>query len=193
MGTARSGTTKLQKVLAASGDFNVLTFWKSFNWASVSGVPNESVEYRIAEADAFCRWFDQRSPEAKLGHHFAALEPEEDGPLAEGCFITSNFVGYAEVPGYAAWFGQQRATVRVRVPPQRHAVPPVAGTRRPRAGRGSSSRRPTPPASSTSWKSSPTPGSSWRTGHPSRHCRRRASSSDTFVGPTAPPRQTRCR
>ena len=110
MGTARSGTTKLQKVLAASGDFNVLTFWKSFNWASVSGVPNESVESRIAEADAFCRWFDQRSPEAKLGHHFAALEPEEDGPLAEGCFITSNFVGYAEVPGYAAWFGQQRTT-----------------------------------------------------------------------------------
>ena len=110
MGTARSGTTKLQKVLAASGDFNVLTFWMSFNWASVSGVPNESVESRIAEADAFCRWFDQRSPEAKLGHHVAALEPEEDGPLAEGCFITSNFVGYAEVPGYAAWLGQQRTT-----------------------------------------------------------------------------------
>ncbi|HKY13738.1 MAG TPA: sulfotransferase [Microthrixaceae bacterium] len=110
MGTARSGTTKLQKALAASGDFNVLTFWKSLNWASVSGTPNEAVESRIAEADAFCHWFDQRSPEAKLGHPFAALEPEEDGPLAEGCFVTSNFVGYAEVPGYAAWLGQQSTT-----------------------------------------------------------------------------------
>ena len=30
--------------------------------------------------------------------------------MAEGCFITSNFVGYAEVPGYAAWLGQQRTT-----------------------------------------------------------------------------------
>jgi Sulfotransferase family len=109
MGTARSGTTKLQKVLAASGDFNVLPFWKSFNWASVTGESHEPVEARITEADAFCRWFDQRSPEAKLGHLFAALEPEEDGPLAEGCFVTSNFVGYAEIPGYAAWLGGQPA------------------------------------------------------------------------------------
>ena len=36
MGTARSGTTKLQKALAASGDFNFLTFWQAFNWASVT-------------------------------------------------------------------------------------------------------------------------------------------------------------
>jgi Sulfotransferase family len=111
MGTARSGTTKTQKVLAASGDFNFLTFWQAFNWASISGEPNEPTEERIAEADAFCRWFDERSPEAKLGHAFAALEPEEDGPLAEGCFVTPTFLGYAEVPAYGRWLAEQPVSI----------------------------------------------------------------------------------
>lgn len=103
MGVARSGTTKLQKVLAASGDFNFLTFWQNFNWASVSGEPGEATDTRIAEADAFCRWFDARSPETKLGHQFEALEPEEEGPLSEGCFVAPSFIGYAEMPSYARW------------------------------------------------------------------------------------------
>jgi hypothetical protein len=103
MGVARSGTTKLQKVLAASGDFNFLTFWQNFNWASASGVPGEDARARVGEADAFCRWYDERSPETKLGHHFAALEPEEEGPLSEGCFVTPSFIGYAEMPSYAQW------------------------------------------------------------------------------------------
>ncbi len=103
MGVARSGTTKLQKALAASGDFNFLTFWQNFNWASATGEPHEPLEARIAEADAFCRWFDARSPETKLGHHFQALEPEEEGPLSEGCLVAPSFIGYAEIPGYAQW------------------------------------------------------------------------------------------
>ena len=112
MGLARSGTTKMQKVLAASGDFNFFTFWQGFNWASISGEPHEPTGQRIAEAEEFCRWFDERSPQAKLGHAFEALEPEEDEPLSEGCFVTPSFVGYAEVPGYGRWLGEQPAGVR---------------------------------------------------------------------------------
>lgn len=107
MGVARSGTTKLQKVLAASGDFNFLTFWQNFNWASVTGRPGETLDARIAEADAFCRWFDVRSPETKLGHHFQALEPEEEGPLSEGCFVVPSFIGYSEMPSYARWLADK--------------------------------------------------------------------------------------
>lgn len=111
MGVARSGTTKLQKVLAASGDWNFLTFWQNFNWASVSGQPHEPTHARIAEADEFCRWFDARSPETKLGHHFQALEPEEEGPLSEGCFVAPSFIGYAEIPSYARWVAGQPRTI----------------------------------------------------------------------------------
>jgi hypothetical protein len=111
MGVARSGTTKLQKVLAASGDFNFLTFWQNFNWASVTGEPGEATGGRIAEADAFCRWFDERSPETKLGHQFQALEPEEEGPLSEGCFVAPSFIGYAEMPAYAHWLADKPRTI----------------------------------------------------------------------------------
>jgi hypothetical protein len=114
MGVARSGTTKLQKALAASGDFNFLTFWQNFNWASGSGLPGEQPDARIAEAGAFCRWFDERSPETKLGHHFEALEPEEEGPLSEGCFVAPSFIGYAEMPGYAAWLADKPRTIFFR-------------------------------------------------------------------------------
>jgi hypothetical protein len=107
MGVARSGTTKLQKVLAASGDFNWLPYWQNFNWASWTGRPGEPVEERIAEADAHCRWYDARSPETKLGHSFEALEAEEEAVLSEGCFVTPTFIGYAEIPSYAQWLGTQ--------------------------------------------------------------------------------------
>lgn len=111
MGVARSGTTKLQKLLAASGDFNFLTFWQNFNWASVSGEPGEPLDARIAEAEEFCRWFDIRSPETKLGHHFQALEPEEEGPLSEGCFVAPSFIGYAEMPSYGRWLADKPRSI----------------------------------------------------------------------------------
>ncbi|MDB5724568.1 MAG: Sulfotransferase family [Novosphingobium sp.] len=108
MGVARSGTTKLQKVLATSGDFNFLPFWMNYSWASRSGVPGEPLDERIADAEAHCLWYDQRSPETKLGHSFETLEPEEDAVLSEGCFVTPTFLGYADIPSYANWLGAQR-------------------------------------------------------------------------------------
>jgi hypothetical protein len=107
MGAARSGTTTLQKCLAASGDFNWLPFWMNFNWASRTGQSNEPLEERIGEADAHCRWFDRRSPDAKRGHAFETWEPEEEAVMSEGSFVTSAFLGFAELPGYMQWLAQQ--------------------------------------------------------------------------------------
>lgn len=111
-GAARSGTTKVQKALAASGDFNFLTMWQALNWASVTGEPGEPTAGRIAEAEAFCAWFDERSPETRLGHQFSTHEPEEDGFMSEGCFVTSTPIGYAELPDYTRWFAGQPRTIR---------------------------------------------------------------------------------
>lgn len=107
MGVARSGTTKLQKVLASSGDFNWLPYWMNYNWASFTGKPGEAVDERIAEADAYCRWHEMRSPETKLGHFFEAMEPEEEAVLSEGCFVTPTFIGHTEMPSYAYWLANQ--------------------------------------------------------------------------------------
>jgi hypothetical protein len=107
MGVARSGTTKLQKVLASSGDFNWLPYWQNFSWASRTGRPGEPLDDRIAEAEAHCRWYDMRSPETKLGHSFETHEAEEEAVLSEGCFVTPTFIGYAEIPSYAQWLAAQ--------------------------------------------------------------------------------------
>jgi hypothetical protein len=111
MGVARSGTTKLQKVLAASGDFNFLPYWMNFNWASHTGKPAERLDERIAEAEAHCHWYDGRSPETKLGHSFEALEPEEEAVLSEGCFVSPTFLGYADIPSYAHWLATQPQSI----------------------------------------------------------------------------------
>jgi hypothetical protein len=111
MGVARSGTTKLQKVIAASGDFNFLPYWMNFNWASFSGKPGEALDQRIAEADAHCRWYDERSPETKLGHSFETMEPEEEAVLSEGCFVSPTFLGYADIPSYAMWLAGQPQSI----------------------------------------------------------------------------------
>lgn len=111
MGVARSGTTKLQKVLASSGDFNFLPYWMNFSWASRTGKPDEPLDERIAEADAHCRWYDARSPETKLGHSFETMEPEEEAMLSEGCFVSPTFLGYADIPSYAQWLAGKPHTI----------------------------------------------------------------------------------
>lgn len=102
-GMARSGTTKTQKMLAASGDFNFLNFWQAYNPALFTGAHDEPTQPRIAEAEAYCRWFDALSPDTRAGHAFETQEPEEDTVLTEGSLRTVSFMGYAEMSSYVQW------------------------------------------------------------------------------------------
>jgi hypothetical protein len=114
VGMARSGTTKLQKSLATSGDFNWLPFWQTYNPALFSGDRNESTGARVRAAELYCEWFDRESPGTKLGHSFEAHEPEEDTTLTEGSFVAVSFMGYAEVPSYVAWLAGQDMGTHLR-------------------------------------------------------------------------------
>lgn len=104
LGMARSGTTKTQRVLAATGDFNYMPFWQVQYPALFSGDPNESTQPRIDAADAYCRWLDETVPESKTGHDFATFAAEEDSLLTEQCFVAPSFFAYSEVPEYMTWF-----------------------------------------------------------------------------------------
>jgi sulfotransferase family protein len=106
-GMGRSGTTKTQKMLAASGDFNWLPYWQTYNPALFSGDPGESPQPRIGEAQAHCEWFDSQSPETRLGHPFETFEPEEDSILVEQSFCSSSFLGYSSIPSFLQWLGGQ--------------------------------------------------------------------------------------
>lgn len=111
IGLARSGTTKTQKTLAFTGDFNFLPFWKCFNPALLSGDRRESPQARIDEAEIYCRWFDRLSPQTKTGHAFETHEPEEDTTLTEQCLIAPSFIGYSELPDYMNWMAGKPPTI----------------------------------------------------------------------------------
>lgn len=111
IGFGRSGTTKTQKTLAATGDFNFLSFWQCFNPALFSGDRGESAQARIDESDAYCTWFDEKSPDTKTGHSFETHEPEEDTTLTEQCLVAPSFIGYSEAPDYIGWMAGKPPTI----------------------------------------------------------------------------------
>ena len=102
-GMARTGSTKMQKLLAASGDFNTPFYWSALNPALITGDLGESPQARIDDADAYARWFDEQSPETKAGHYFSALEPEEDSDILGHSFVSPVWYGWAPLDSYLAW------------------------------------------------------------------------------------------
>lgn len=106
-GMGRTGSTKTQKLLAATGDFNWLPFWQSYNPSLISGDSNESTEARIESADNYNQWFDSQSPEAKYGHEFDTHEPNEESWILEHSLYSSTFLGWFEVPSFLQWLTTQ--------------------------------------------------------------------------------------
>lgn len=105
-GMARTGSTKTQKLLAASEDFNFFTYWKALNPSLYTGDPNESPQARIDEADRYARWFDSRSPETKKGHSFETFEPEEDSDVLGHSLMSAVWYGWAPLDSYLVWLGE---------------------------------------------------------------------------------------
>jgi len=111
-GMGRTGSTKLQKLLAASGDFNWLPYWQSHNPCLHTGSRSETVAPRIREAEEYCQWFDQSSPENKYGHAIEAHEPDEESYMLEQSLRTPCFIGWSELPSYMQWLAGQDLTAQ---------------------------------------------------------------------------------
>lgn len=102
-GMARTGSTKMQKLLASSGDFNWLPYWQSLNPCLYSGDKNESPEERIKDTEKFVDEIHQFSPEVQFTHELAAQEPEEECWLLLHCLRSPWFLGITHLNDYAQW------------------------------------------------------------------------------------------
>ena len=102
-GLARTGTTKTQKILSASGDFNWWPLWQVLNPALFTGSPGESPQPRIDEADYFSSWYKRQSPEVMYGHEYSTFEPEEECMVLEHTLRTPIFFGFSVVNDYLRW------------------------------------------------------------------------------------------
>ncbi|MGV6806388.1 MAG: sulfotransferase [bacterium] len=107
IGMVRTGSTKTQKLLAASEDFNYLTYWQSMNFASYSGEPNESVDARIADIQAYEDWYDQVAPHAKLGHALETHGVEEESYILMSSLYNGGYYGFYHIPSFLEWVAQQ--------------------------------------------------------------------------------------
>ena len=104
-GAGRSGSTKMHKLLAASGDFKFLRFWQQYNPALRTGRRIEDPSERVREADDFTRWFNERVPNARLIHAYETFEPEEETFLFDHARFGINFnITHATLPSYVQWF-----------------------------------------------------------------------------------------
>jgi len=106
-GMARTGSTKTQKLLAASSDFNWLRYWQTLNPCLLSGSRQESPQARIEDSDAFTQWFDVCSPETRYGHAFQTHAPEEESLILEQSLRSPVALGWSPIEGYLNWLATQ--------------------------------------------------------------------------------------
>jgi hypothetical protein len=108
-GGPRTGSTKLHKLLAASGEFTYLRFWQGFSLSLRTGSRDESSTDRIREASEFIDWYYTQAPLAKLTHEWSTFGPEEEILIFEHCdSMYAPFVGtYAFAPSFLRWWVAQ--------------------------------------------------------------------------------------
>lgn len=106
-GGGRTGSTKLHKLLAASGDFKYLPFWQAHHPSLRSGDRKEGPATRIQEADEFVKWFDSHAPKARMVHAYDTLETEEETHIYEQATFGFYIFSVAFVPGFMAWYATQ--------------------------------------------------------------------------------------
>ena len=107
-GAGRSGSTKLHKLLSASGDFKFIRFWQQYSLSLRTGRRIEDPTARVQEANEFIRWFDRRTPQAKIIHSYETFEPEEETFLFDHARFGINYnITHASVPSFMQWYFTQ--------------------------------------------------------------------------------------
>jgi hypothetical protein len=112
VGPPRTGSTKTQKLFAASGDFNWLAMWQTSYPALITGSRDESTRARIEGGKEYEDWLEVASPGMKYCHHFLAMEPEEDSWILEHSLVSPVFLGFSRVDSYVRWMIQQGITIQ---------------------------------------------------------------------------------
>lgn len=107
-GAARTGSTKLHKMLAVSGDFNYLPCWQGVSLSLLTGDRDEDPAARIREADEHIRWFNDHAPNARLIHEFSTFEPEEENLILVQRFFGPYMIAFVFVPGFIQWYTTNR-------------------------------------------------------------------------------------
>jgi hypothetical protein len=102
MGLQRTGTTKLQRLLASDPENRALLSWEALNPAPIKGDQKDGKE-RIKIAKLSENALRIMSPGFFAIHPVEHLAPEEDVLLLDVSFMSQTAEAITHVPSYAAW------------------------------------------------------------------------------------------
>jgi hypothetical protein len=102
-GLQRTGTTKLQRLLAADPRWHTPLLWEALSPAPLPNEPPGDPSMRIAVAKAFTDALYTMAPEAMAGHSMSAESPEEETFAVEMSFRWTVPATFAHVPSYIEW------------------------------------------------------------------------------------------
>lgn len=113
VGPVRSGTTRLQRLLAADPRLQYLTAWEGFNPAPRPGQPDEA-RARRREVERFLRTGRRLNPAAFAAHPMDTDEAEEEILLLNHSFCGLSASLLYDVPSRTRWLLQHDKTVAYR-------------------------------------------------------------------------------
>jgi Sulfotransferase family len=99
-GMPRTGTTKVQKVIAADPGLQNLPFWWVLNIAPMPGAEPGQPDPRIALAAGYIELLKQANPDFLIGHPAFVDEPEEELFVIEQDFRSMGNISRVRVPSY---------------------------------------------------------------------------------------------
>jgi hypothetical protein len=102
-GGPRTGSTKLHKLLAYSGDFKYLKLWHGYSLSLRTGSREEDPNDRIKDTDKFTQWFNEKVPMAKMTHFFETQEPEEESFILEHAGFGTFMMPFFFIPSFIQW------------------------------------------------------------------------------------------
>ncbi len=100
IGLPRTGTTKLHRMLAASGDFTTLPLWQTLEPVIEGKMSPEDTARRKQAGDDYCKLLKENSPEIMQVHEMDVEEPEEEILLMQHSFLTKITHTESYVPGF---------------------------------------------------------------------------------------------
>lgn len=102
LGLQRTGTTKLQRLMAVDPNCRALMSWEALNPAPLKGDDHTGLE-RIKQARLSEKALKKMSPGFFAIHPVEHLAPEEDVLLLDVSFMSTTAEATMNVPSYAAW------------------------------------------------------------------------------------------
>ena len=103
IGLPRTGSTKLQRMLAAGHAFHELLFWQAFNPAPFPHVPGIAEDPRIQSAAEFIGSMASDVPDSYKGHKMIVEQVEEESHLIEQCFETPTTISFVPAFGWCRY------------------------------------------------------------------------------------------